>query len=149
MQHEKQSVVRAPNDEDPVRAVPQSTQQHRDHEVSVRHETRASIATERDVDVVAKKRRERDVPAPPEIREVRRLVRRVEVLGQAQPEQIAEADRHVAVARKVEIQLIRIAQHAQPRAQRRQLRVSRQRRIDHGGDGIGDEDLLDHADHEE
>ena len=88
------------------------------------------------------------MPAPPEIGDVRRPVWRVEVLGQAEAEQVAQANCHVAVAGKVEVQLIGIAQQAQPRADRGQLRVPREGRIDDGRDRIREEDLLDHADHE-
>ena len=50
----------------------------------------------------------------------------VEVLGEGEAEHAPEADRHVGITGKVEIDLQREAQHRQPAQRRRQL-VGRQR----------------------
>ena len=129
--------------------MPKSTEHHRDDHVSSGHEPRAAASAERKIDVVAQERRQRHVPPSPELGHVRCLVRRVEVLGQAEAEEVAQADSHVAVSRKVEVHLVGEAQDAQPGAQRGELRVPRQCRVDDRADRIGDEDFFDHAEDKE
>ena len=74
----------------------------------------APRAAERDEEVVAEPRRQGHVPAPPEVGDVLRLEGRVEVLREAEPEQPGEADRHVRVAREVEVELQRVADRRRP-----------------------------------
>src|SRR6266851_8181766 len=114
---EQHSVVASPKDKSPTGSVPQPAEQHRNHHVPVRHPPCAAIAAQRKVEVVAKASGERNVPAAPELGDVSRLVRRIEILRQADSEQIAQADGHVAVAREIEIKLIGVAEHTEPRAE--------------------------------
>src|SRR5260370_29162038 len=76
-----------PRDEGPLRAVPQSAEQERDHQVPVRSPSPRSVATERDVQVVAQPARQRHVPSAPEVLQRHRGIRRVEVLAEPEPEQ--------------------------------------------------------------
>ncbi len=94
-------VDRSPGHERPRRAVPQPAEQHRDHHVPVRHERALPVTAERDVDVVAQPAGERHVPAPPEVLQRDRGVRRVEVLRELEAEQQRDADRDVRVAAEV------------------------------------------------
>ena len=67
------------------------------------------------------------MPPPPEIRDAVRAVGIAEVLRKLDAEQQPEADGHVAVAGKIEIELQTVADRARPRAQRVEafLRVDR------------------------
>src|SRR4030095_6963911 len=92
------AVQRAPHDECPCRAMPEPTEQHGDQQIDVAPRTAVSVAAEGDVEVVAEEAREGDVPAMPELDDVLRLVRRVEVDWKANAEQEAGSDRHVRAA---------------------------------------------------
>jgi hypothetical protein len=56
---EKKPVQSAPNDERPARTVPQAAQQHRDHHVHVAARRPATVAAERDVEILAQETRQR------------------------------------------------------------------------------------------
>ncbi len=78
--------------------MPETAQHHRGQQIeSAAH----AVAAERDVDVVADPGAQAHVPAPPELLQVRRPVRPVEVLRHAQIHRLRQADRHVAVAREI------------------------------------------------
>ena len=111
------AVQTAPEDERPARAVPQPAEQHRDDQVQVASRRPLAVAAERDVEVVAQKARQRHVPAPPELDDVLRLVGRVEVERQLHAEHARQTDRHVGVAREVEVELERVGERAAPRGQ--------------------------------
>ena len=89
----------------------------------------AAVAAERDVEVVAQPRRQADVPAPPELLEVRAAIRRAEVLGQREAEHLRRADRDVGVRREVEVDLERVARRRR-RAPRRARTARAPRRRD-------------------
>ena len=118
LRDEERPVVQAPDDEVPARAVPQTAQEEHQDEVAV-HPSRAdAVAAERDVQVIAEPRRERDVPAAPELLDGVGDVRPPEVLGEPEAEHPPEADRHVGVARKIEVDLQRVADDPEPRVGR-------------------------------
>src|SRR5215469_922212 len=89
------------------------------------------------------------MPAPPEVRQIQRFIRRIEVLWQPDAEKQCEADGHVAIPRKIEVQLIGIAKGAKPRASRRKIAPVRERWIYQSGKRIRDENFLDHSQREE
>ena len=119
---QRRAVQPAPGDEGPVGAVPQPAQQHGDDDVRRLAQRAAAVAAERDVEVVAQEARQRHVPAPPEIADRHRAVRRVEVERQAQPEHQRQADRHVGVAGEIEVDLQRVGAGGDPRLGRGQRR---------------------------
>ena len=61
---------------------------------------------------------------------------------------MGKADGHVAVSREIEINLIGVAESAQPGASCAECRERSQPGIDYGSDSIGDEDFLNKADNE-
>ncbi len=81
-------------------------------------EAALAVAAERDVEVVAQPARQRHVPAPPEVLERHRGIRRVEVLRELEAEQQRDADRDVRVAAEVGEDLNRVARRPRraPRA---------------------------------
>ena len=136
VQGQEQRVVSAPGDESPVRTMPEPTQQHRDEDVPVRLDLTVAATAHGDVQVVAQDRRQGDVPAAPEIGRVPGLVRRCEVLRQAESEEPAQPDRHVAVPREIEVELEGVAEGAGPGGQGRQAGRAREQGVDHGGDAV-------------
>src|SRR5438067_388364 len=88
------------------------------------------------------------MPSSPEIRGIKSLVRRIEILRKADAEHMRKADGHVAVSREIEINLIGVAESAQPGASCAECRERSQPGIDYGSDSIGDEDFLNKADNE-
>ena len=83
------------------------------------------------------------MPAPPEVLHRCGRIGIAEVLGEAEAEQAAEADGHVGVAREIEVDLQRVADHGQPGERRGEL-GGRQREDLVGGSGhdVGHEHLL-------
>src|SRR5215831_5845982 len=149
LEHEEAAVIEPPGHEGPGGAVPEAAEEEDDPEVEEGADGAAPIAAERHVDIVAKPRRKRDVPAAPELREGSGHVRVVEVLGKPEAEEEGEADGHIRVAREVEVDLERVADDAQPGQPHRELRGGQ--REDHvGGNGhrVSHEHLLGQADHE-
>src|SRR5436305_15015812 len=88
------------------------------------------------------------MPSSPEIRWINSLVRRIEIWRKADAEHMGKADGHVAVSREIEINLIGVAESAQPGASCAECRERSQSGIDYGGDSIGDEDFLNEADND-
>ena len=132
-----------PDDERPRRAVPEAAEEHRDRSRLRTVCAAPARAAERDEQVVAEPERQRHVPAPPEVRDVHRLVRRVEVLREAEAEQQREADRHVRVAGEVEVELERVAERRRPAGRRApSVVVAREQRVDVRRELVRDQQLL-------
>src|ERR1700676_5037900 len=87
----------APGHEVPGRAVPEATEDHRDHDVPGHGPLWSAASPERDVEVVAQPPGQGHVPTTPEVLEVARRVGRVEVVGEPEPEEHGQADGHVGV----------------------------------------------------
>src|SRR5260370_24112758 len=81
----------AADHERPVRAVPEASEQHREHQIAVRAALAVAAAPEWNVQVVAKPGAEADVPAPPEILQAGGEVRLTEVHHEMKPEQLRTA----------------------------------------------------------
>ena len=140
----------SPDDEGPVRAVPEAAEQHRQHQVDVGAELRAAVAAERNVEIVAQPRRQRDVPATPEIRKADRRVRHAEVVGQREAEAERDAHRSRRVAREVAEDLARECERPEPGVRE----ADRVRRTEHSVSdvrepGIGQDDLHEEPEHDE
>ncbi|MPM24677.1 hypothetical protein SDC9_71161 [bioreactor metagenome] len=89
------------------------------------------------------------MPARPEVDDARGLVGRVEVERELDAEHLGQAQRHVGVAREVEINLQRIAQAGGPRPPHLQIAGRGKTRIRIGRDAVGQQHLLGQADHEQ
>ena len=114
-EHQERAVEQAPDDEVPAGAVPEAAEEEHRDEVAVGLPRRHAVAAERHVEVVAEPRRQRHVPAAPELLDGVGDVRPAEVLRKAEAEHAPEADRHVGVAGEIEIDLQRVADDAEPR----------------------------------
>ena len=119
----------APNHEGPGGAVPQAAQQHRDQKIDVAPSRSLSIAAERDVKIIAQEPRQRHVPAPPEIDQRKRFIRRVEIERETHADHQRQADRHVGVAGEIVIELEREAASPDPTIDQAD-RLTRGRRVE-------------------
>ena len=113
-QNEKKAVIEAPDDERPFRAVPQPAQQEDDHQIEIRPVRAGSASAERDIEIVPEPGGQRDVPAAPEFGDRLGDVGIVEIERKIDADHQAEADRHIRVAGKVEIDLQRVADVSEP-----------------------------------
>ena len=91
------------------------------------------------------------MPAPPEIPHRDRAIRRAEVQRQGEPEHQRQPDRHVGIAREIEVDLQRIRTGGDPRLGGRQRRADclAKQWIGHHRQGVRQRHLLRHADHEQ
>ena len=111
---DEDSIVQAPEDKVPRRAVPEAGQKKDDQNIG-RRPRRADVgAAERDVNVVANPGGQRDVPAPPEIRRGFREVGVIEVLDQLKSEQSRCAAGDVGVCGEIGVNLHAESKHARP-----------------------------------
>ena len=102
---EQNGVVRAPGDERPVRAVPETRQQEDDEGVPDDLGLRDATAAQGDVDIIPEPSRQADVPPAPELGDVATEVGYVEVAHQLDPEELRRSDGDVGVAREVAVDL--------------------------------------------
>ena len=109
MDRQRNPMQGAPQDETDRRPVPQSAQEHRDHQVRVGTETALSVAAQRDVEIILQPRGERDVPPAPKLGNRGRLVGRVEVDVEPEAQEERQPDGHVGIAREVAIDLQGVA----------------------------------------
>src|SRR4051812_44475608 len=96
---------RAPDDEGPVRAVPEAANHHRQQEVAVCLALTVPVAAKRDVEIVAQPGAQADVPAAPEVLQARRQVRLAEIDHEVEAEELGAAAGDVAVAAEVAVDL--------------------------------------------
>ena len=148
---QRRAMQSAPRDKGPVRAMPQSAQQHGGDDVHRLAQRAAAVAAEWNVEIVAQEPRQRHVPAPPEIAHRDRTIRRIEVQRQAEPEHQRQPDRHVGIAGEIEVDLQRICTGGDPRLGRRQRRADclAEQRIGDHRQRVRQRHLLRHADHEQ
>src|ERR1700745_1550343 len=105
---------RAPGHECPTRPVPQSTEEHGDHNVRVPPPGSSPVAAQRNIEVVPQEPRKRDVPSSPKIDNRTRLVGRTEVDRQADAKYQSQSSGHVGITRKIEGNLERISKRCDP-----------------------------------
>ena len=101
----ERAVEPSPDHEGPLRTVPQPAHQEDDHDVHVLARRALAVATQRDVQVVAEPRRQRDVPPPPELRHRLREVRAVEILHQLEPHHLRRPHGNRRIAAEVAVYL--------------------------------------------
>src|SRR5262245_29936414 len=93
---------RAPNHKSPVCPVPDAGNEKGTEQVPIRKPRPASVAAERNIDVVPEPRRQTDMPALPELAQTGREVRIIEVQNKIEPHELRHAAGHVRVAAEVE-----------------------------------------------
>src|SRR4051812_45680069 len=114
MHRQTGSMNSSPNNKGPARAMPETTQEHRDHHIARHAQQRTGIITthefQRQEQVIAKPLRKRYVPATPELGDCRCTVRHLEILRQLKTQYSSATDSHIRVAREVTVYLHRISQ---------------------------------------
>src|SRR5215831_10451528 len=96
-------MVESPDHEIPVRAMPQAAQCERHKTVAELTSTPMMAAADRNIDIVTNPRAERDMPAPPELRDARREVWPMKILRQMNAHHAGITDRDVRVPAEVKI----------------------------------------------
>ncbi len=139
---ERAAVQCAPQHEVPVRPVPQSAQEHRQHEVDVGAPGALPVPAERDVQIVPQPGAERDVPAAPELGHASGDVRHVEILWQVVADHLGRTDGHVGIAREVAVNLQAVADHRQPQHASGIKRGLRKDLVNRRGQPVGDDHFL-------
>ena len=158
-QSQQHKIVQAPADEVPVRAVPDAGEQFDDEQVEDLSLEALAVAAEGDIHILPEPAGQRHVPAPPELGDGRGDIGVVEVLGEVEAQHLAHADAHQGVAGKVEIELERVGDDAQP--DQRGRGVGKAHEGDGGAvryaddvrpertDGVGQQDFLCQAESEQ
>src|SRR5262245_27560514 len=132
-----------PKNEIPTRTMPESTEQHGNHQVSIGCQSAATIPPEREVKIIAEPGRQGNVPAAPEVAGVESPVGRVEVFRELHAEEVAKPPRHVRITTEVKIDLQSESDHGQPSGREGCVPDIGEHGITVAGDAIGDEHLLD------
>ena len=143
--HEEQAVVGAPDDEIPRRTVPEPPQKHSKKKITIGIQGRAPIPAQRDVEVVSKPRRQRDVPSLPESARAVREVRQAKVEHEVEAHQLRHAASDVRIAGEVAVDLKGEGQRAEHDVQ---PRGGAEVIVDRVGDGrhvVGDHHLFEIA----
>src|SRR5579871_4539081 len=86
------------------------------------------------------------MPASPEVPYADRAIRRIEVLRNVDPEQIAQPDGHIRVAAEIVVELKCEAERAQPGAGERELPAGAKKIVYQGRDAVGDHHFFDQPD---
>ena len=140
---------RAPGDKCPRRTVPKPAEQKRRHDVQRGPGVAETVAAERNVQILAQETRQGHVPALPELPNVRRVIRRVEIHRHLDVEHARGAERHVGITAEVEVDLQRVRQYGEPGAERRErLGMIEAHRGDRR-ERVGDAHLLHQSDHQQ
>ena len=142
--HQQQAVVDAPQHVVPAGAVPEAREHERRHDVRELAAEAFARAAQRDVDVVAEPRGQRDVPAAPEVLGAARQVRMVEIDHQLEAEPARRAARDIAVGREVRVDLDREREDARPQDLEGR-RLEREDLVGDQPDVVGNHQLLEKA----
>ena len=128
--------------------MPQAAHQEGDKEVDAGPAEAPAVPAQRAIYIGAQRPPQRDVPPAPELRDALRFVGAAEVHRNVDVEHLAQADRHVRVAREVEKDLQGIADRRDPPRGHADLRHP-EARVREEGEGVGDGGLLEQAHREQ
>src|ERR1700686_918677 len=95
----------SPNHKSPVGTMPESTQEHSQHQVAVGATWTFSISAQRNVQIVAKPGAQTYVPSPPEILEASGKIGLAKIQHEMEPEQLRSAPSHITVSAEIPIDL--------------------------------------------
>ena len=147
LQAGEQAVAQAPEHEGPVCPVPQTGAEEDKQTVQRGTAPAAAAAAEGKVQILPEPGGEGDVPLTPEVADGGRRIGEEKVLPDGEAEHPSHADGHVAVTRKVKVNLQRVADSAQPGEAGIHDRGA-EHRVDHDRGGVGQQELLAEADDE-
>ena len=141
----KDALGRSPGHKGPACAVPDAAQQEDEDEVRIHAGPSLPVSAERDVYILPKKAAQGDVPPSPEIDDVNRLIRGIEVHRNLHAEQPRQAAGHVAVAAEIEIKLNGVKENEQQAVHRGQGRDIGISPVHRKAEGIRHKDLFHHT----
>ena len=98
-------MIRAPSNECPIRAVPETAQKENDESVPHHLCLRNSAAAQRNIHIIAKPCCQGNVPTAPKLSNVAAEIRHVEVAHQLYSKQLGRAYGNVGIAREVAVDL--------------------------------------------
>jgi len=101
-------VKNSPNEKRPVRAVPKPANRKNYQRVADCLRLAFVRASERNVEIIAKPRVERNMPTTPKFRDISRKIRERKIRRKTDSEKLCAANRHVGIARKIAVNLYRI-----------------------------------------
>ena len=113
--HQKHEIGQSPQDEGPIRSVPDSRQEPYHEEVEDMPCLRLhSVSAQRNIDIIPEPAGQRDVPASPEFRNGTGNVRIIEVFVEVESEHFSQSDGHIRISAEIEVNLEGIGQRPQP-----------------------------------
>src|SRR5258708_19386912 len=133
----------APEDEGPGRTMPYAAQQEDDHHVSQAERQTASVSAQREVEVVAEPRGQRDVPATPELGQAARKVGLAEIGHQVDAQHARATDCDVRVTREIAVDLDGEQKTRDQQIRTREIPRMRIHRLNRPGDDVGYAHLLE------
>ena len=102
---EQHKVVKAPGNKVPAGPVPDAGSSPDQEHIEQLSRLALAVAAQGNVDVIPEPARQRNMPAPPELGDAARDIRQVEVGRTVKAEQCGQAVAHLAVARKIKVEL--------------------------------------------
>ena len=138
----------APQDECPIRAVPEPAEQEHHDEIAVGLCVASAVAAERNVKIVAQPRRQGHVPATPELGNRQRRIGHAEIARECESEHDSEPDRHVGIAGEIKIDLHGIGDQPDPRLDQGAIVNLIERDLNERRDDVGHQHLLGETDNE-
>src|SRR5690606_6911763 len=141
---QRQAMPGAPQQEGPVSTVPKPAKQHGQQQIAIGLNRAVAVTAQGDVQVIAQPGGKADVPPTPELGDALADIGLVEVLVKTEPHHQPQANGHVRIPGKVEVQLRGVGQNAQPGVGGTGARQGKCA-VCQGGDGVCDKDFLDKA----
>ncbi len=122
LDRQQHALMRAPQYEVPIGAVPESAQRHGQHQVAVSLHRAATAAAQRNVEIVAQPLRQCEMPAAPVFGDAGGQIWTAKVLREMEPQQQRHADGHVRIPGEIEEHLYAESHRAAPGRQHPRLR---------------------------
>ncbi len=126
-------------------AVPQAAHDEHDCEVVTHPRAAHPVPAQRDIHIIAKPGRQRDMPAPPEIRDRGRQIRPVEIDHEVKPHHFGRAPGNLGVPREIAVDLHRKEPGCDQQLQSGVLVGVRIHRIDDERNAVRDDHLLEQS----
>ena len=143
--HKKTSVIKPPTNKCPISAVPKATDEKHEERVAQLLCTRATTATEWEINIIAKPRHQRDVPTLPKVADIARKVRITEILHQSDAEKATRTDCYIAITGEVAVDLKGKEKSAHQQVYPTGLCIIREDSINANGALVGYDDLFEEA----
>ena len=109
--------VKTPDNEVPVRAVPEAREHPYNEDVEHLTAKAYSVSAKRDIQIIAEPGAEGHMPTAPELGDAAADIRIIEVFDKIEGKDLAESYRHIAVTGEIEIQLKHIRNNVHPEEQ--------------------------------